>query len=146
MQQKELDVLGTRGSETDDFLKLERHGLVSVTGARTGTPQMIFARAILGHRGAYLSACFTWLMAVGWFAVDCVIGGWALVQLAGFLGIPRSGGVALGAITLVLLASIGVAIYGHQTVHVFEKYGAIVFMAFCAFLLIILLPKIHWNL
>jgi NCS1 family nucleobase:cation symporter-1 len=217
MQQQELDVLGTRGNEADDFLKLERHGmepipakarhggarelslvwtgamanyvslltgalviiaplsvgtglgqlglldsmlaiilgsalgallhgLVSVTGARTGTPQMIFARAVLGHRGAYLSAAFTWLMAVGWFAVDCVIGGWALVQLAGFLGLPKSGGVALAAITLVLLASIGVAIYGHQTVHVFEKYGALVFMAFCAFLLIILLPKIHWNL
>ncbi len=217
MQQQELDVLGVRGSTTDDFLKVERHGmepvpaqerhggarelalvwtgamanyvslltgalvisaplaigngqgqlglldsvlaivlgsalaaglhgLVSATGARTGTPQMIFARAVLGHRGAYLSAAFTWLMAVGWFAVDCVIGGWALVQLLSFLGLPKSGGMALGAISLVLLASIGVAIYGHQTVHVFEKYGAIVFMAFCLLLLIILFPKIHWSL
>jgi NCS1 family nucleobase:cation symporter-1 len=39
-----------------------------------------------------------------------------------------------------------VAIYGHQTVHVFEKYGAIVFMAFCVLLFIVLLPKIHWSL
>jgi NCS1 family nucleobase:cation symporter-1 len=122
------------------------HGLVSATGARTGTPQMIFARAVLGHRGAYLSACFTWLMAVGWFAVDCVIGGWALVQLVGFLGIPKNGEVALIAITLVLLASIGVAIYGHQTVHVFEKYGSLVFMAFCVLLLFVLFPRIHWTL
>ncbi len=51
------------------------HGLTSVTGARTGTPQMIFARGVFGHRGSYLSAFFTWLMAVGWFAIDCVIGG-----------------------------------------------------------------------
>jgi len=122
------------------------HGLVSTTGARTGTPQMIFARAVLGHRGAYLSAFLTWLMAVGWFAVDCVIGGWALVQLAGFVGIPKTSGVALGAITLVLVLSVVVAIYGHQTVHVFEKYGALVFMAFCVLLFVVLFPRIHWNL
>jgi NCS1 family nucleobase:cation symporter-1 len=28
------------------------HRLVSATGAKTGTSQMIFARAVLGHRGA----------------------------------------------------------------------------------------------
>jgi NCS1 family nucleobase:cation symporter-1 len=122
------------------------HGLVSATGAKTGTPQMIFARAVFGHRGSYLGALLTWLMAVGWFAVDCVIGGWALVQLAGLVGIPKTTEVALGAITLVLIVSVIVAVYGHQTVHVFEKYGAIVFMVFCVLLFIVLLPKIHWSL
>src|SRR6266516_1830843 len=122
------------------------HGLTSATGAKTGTPQMIFSRAVFGHRGSYLSAFFTWLMAVGWFAIDCVIGGWALVQLAGMVGVPKTTDVALGAITLVLIVSVIVAIYGHQTVHVFEKYGAIVFMAFCVLLFIVLLPKIHWSL
>jgi NCS1 family nucleobase:cation symporter-1 len=122
------------------------HGLTSATGARTGTPQMIFSRGVFGHRGAYLGAFLTWLLAVGWFAVDCVIGGWALVQLAVLAGIPKTTGLAMGAITLVLLVSVLVAVYGHQTVHVFEKYGAIVFMAFCALLFAVLFPKIHWNL
>ncbi len=122
------------------------HGLLSVTGARTGTPQMIFARAVLGHRGAYISAAFTWIMAVGWFAIDCIIGGWALVQLLGIFGIPKTTEVAMGAITLVLILSVIVAVYGHQTVHVFEKYGALVFMAFCVLLFVVLLPKIHWDL
>ncbi|MBE3558070.1 MAG: cytosine permease [Ktedonobacteraceae bacterium] len=122
------------------------HGLVSVTGASTGTPQMIFARGVFGHRGAYIGAFFTWLMALGWFAVDCVIGGWALVQLLGLFGVPKTTEVALGAITLVLIASVVVAIYGHQTVHVFEKYGSVVFMFFCAILFLVLLPRIHWNL
>jgi NCS1 family nucleobase:cation symporter-1 len=122
------------------------HGLVSVTGARTGTPQMVFARGVFGHRGAYLGALFTWIMAVGWFAIDCVIGGWALVQLLGFLGVPKTTGLALLCITLVLVASVVVAIYGHQTVHVFEKYGAMVFVAFCALLFVVLLPQIHWTL
>jgi NCS1 family nucleobase:cation symporter-1 len=107
---------------------------------------MIFARAVFGHRGAYLGAALTWVMAVGWFAVDCVIGGWALVQLAGLAGVPPTTPVALGAITLVLLASVVVAIFGHQTVHVFEKYGAVVFMAFCALLFVVLFPRIRWSL
>ncbi len=122
------------------------HGLVSATGARTGTPQMIFARAVFGHRGAYLGAAFTWIMAIGWFAIDCVIGGWALVQLASIFGVPRTTEVAMGSITLVLLLSVVVAIYGHQTVHVFEKYGSLLFMAFCILLFVVLFPKIHWNL
>jgi len=122
------------------------HGLISVTGARTGTPQMIFARGVLGHRGAYISAAFTWIMAVGWFAVDCVVGGWALVQLLSIFGIPKTTEVAMGAITLLLIVSVIVAVYGHQTVHVFEKYGAIVFMVFCMLLFVVLLPKIHWTL
>lgn len=107
---------------------------------------MIFSRAVFGHRGSYLSAFFTWLMAVGWFAIDCVIGGWALVQLAAMAGIPKTTEVALGAITLVLIASVIVAVYGHQTIHVFEKCGAMIFMAFCVLLFIFLLPQVHWSL
>ncbi len=122
------------------------HGLISATGARTGTPQMIFARGVFGHRGAYLPAAFTWIMAVGWFAIDCIVGGWALVQLLGIFGVPKTTGVALGAITLVLIASVIVAVYGHQTVHVFEKFGSLVFLAFCVLLFVVLLPRIHWNL
>ena len=122
------------------------HGFTSATGARTGTPQMIFARAVFGHRGAYIPAALTWIMAVGWFAIDCIIGGWALVQLLGILGIAKTTGVALGAITLVVIASVVVAVYGHQTVHVFEKWGALVFVIFCTLLFVVLLPHIHWNL
>ncbi|GCF11574.1 purine-cytosine permease family protein [Dictyobacter arantiisoli] len=121
------------------------HGLLNATGARTGTPQMIFARGVYGHRGVYPAALLTWLMALGWFAVDCIIGGWALVQLLGIFGVPKTTEVALGAITLVLIASVVVAIYGHQTVHVFEKYGALVFMIFCALLFVFLFPKVHWQ-
>src|SRR5690349_7486647 len=66
------------------------HGLTSATGVRTGTPQMIFARGVFGHRGAYLPAAFTWIMAVGWFAIDCIVGGWALVQLLGIFGVPKT--------------------------------------------------------
>ena len=121
------------------------HGLISMTGSKTGTSQMIFARAIFGHRGSYIGAALLWVMAIGWFAVDCVIAGWATVQLGGLIGVPKNPATALGAITLMLVLSVIVAIYGHQTVHVFEKYGALIFMAFCLLLFIVLFPKIHWN-
>jgi nucleobase:cation symporter-1, NCS1 family len=39
-----------------------------------------------------------------------------------------------------------VAVYGHQTIAVFEKYGAFVFLIFCAVLGISLLPRVHWGL
>ncbi|GCE16001.1 purine-cytosine permease family protein [Tengunoibacter tsumagoiensis] len=122
------------------------HGLLNVTGARTGMPQMLFARAVFGHRGAYLGAAFTWIMAVGWFAVDCVIGGWALVQLLSLFGVPKTTEVAMGSITLILFLSIVVAVYGHRTVFLFEKFGALLFIAFCLLLFVILLPQIRWNL
>jgi NCS1 family nucleobase:cation symporter-1 len=42
--------------------------------------------------------------------------------------------------------SVLVAVYGHQTIAVFEKYGAIVFVIFCALLGLALLPKVNWSL
>ena len=48
-------------------------GLLSNTGPRSGLPQIIFTRRIFGLRGSYLGAGLTLFLAVGWFAVDCVI-------------------------------------------------------------------------
>src|SRR5204863_69317 len=50
------------------------------------------------------------------------------------------------ALAVVVIVSILVAVYGHQTIAVFEKYGAFVFVAFCAVLGLTLLPKINWSL
>src|SRR3989441_10455839 len=50
------------------------------------------------------------------------------------------------ALAVVVVVSILVAVYGHQTIAVFEKYGAFVFVAFCAVLGLTLLPKINWSL
>jgi len=45
-----------------------------------------------------------------------------------------------------VVLSVLVAVYGHQTIAVFEKYGAIVFVIFCAVLGLALLPKVNWSL
>lgn len=121
-------------------------GLLSVSGPRGGVPQIVFSRAVFGYRGAYLAGALTLFLAVGWFAVDCVIATNALVQLFGEMGIAGSRSLSALLLLLVVAVSVLVAIYGHQTVVVFERYGAAVFLAFSVVLLGVLAPKIHWTL
>ncbi len=122
------------------------HGLLSVAGPRFGTTQVVAARRTFGVRGAAAGAFFTVFLAVGWFAVDCVIAAQALVQLAGLAGLPLGNLLNGFALLVVVALSVLVAVYGHQTIAVFEKYGAIVFVVFCAVLGFALLPKINWTL
>src|SRR5690348_6659135 len=61
-------------------------GLLSNTGPRSGLPQIVFTRRIFGLRGSYLGAALTLFLAVGWFAVDCVIAAQAGAQLFGGAG------------------------------------------------------------
>ena len=104
------------------------HGLLSVAGPRFGTTQVVASRETFGIRGAYPGAFFTLFLAVGWFAVDCVIAAQAIVQLARLAGLPPGNLLNGVALLIVVLLSVLVAVYGHQTIAVFEKYGAIVFV------------------
>src|SRR5712664_4995209 len=58
-------------------------GLLSNTGPRSGLPQIVFTRGIFGRRGSYVGAALTLFLAVGWFAVDCVIAAQAGAQIFG---------------------------------------------------------------
>jgi len=122
------------------------HGLLSVAGPRFGTTQVVAARQTFGTRGAAGGAFFTLFLAVGWFAVDCVIAAQALVQIGHLAGLPTgplSNGLAL---LVVVILSVVVAVYGHSTIQLFERYGAIVFVVFCAVLFTALLPQVNWGL
>ncbi len=116
-------------------------GLLSNTGPRTGLPQIFFTRRIFGVRGSYLGAGLTLFLAVGWFAVDCVIAAQAGAQLFG-------GGNRWLTFLLVLLiaaVSVAVAIFGHQTIKVLETYGAVTFALLSAAIFVILAPQFHWT-
>jgi len=116
-------------------------GLLSNSGPRSGLPQIIFTRSIFGLRGSYAGAALTLFLAVGWFAVDCVIAAQAGAQLLG------GGGRALtfGLVLMIAIASVAVAVYGHQTIKVLETYGAIAFAALSAALFVFLAPQFHWG-
>src|SRR5260370_1838203 len=98
-------------------------GLLSNTGPRTGLPQIFFTRRIFGVRGSYLGAGLTLFLAVGWFAVDCVIAAQAGAQLLG----AGNRWVTFGLVLLIATLSVVVAVYGHQTIKILETYGAVTF-------------------
>ncbi|HET7420725.1 MAG TPA: cytosine permease [Candidatus Dormibacteraeota bacterium] len=116
-------------------------GLLSNTGPRSGLPQIVFTRRIFGLRGSYLGAGLTLFLAVGWFAVDCVIAAQAGAQLFG--GANRA--LTFALVLVIAAASVAVAIFGHQTIKVLETYGAITFAVLCVALFLFLAPQFHWT-
>jgi NCS1 family nucleobase:cation symporter-1 len=117
-------------------------GLLSNTGPRSGEPQIIFTRRIFGVRGSYAGAALTLFLAVGWFAVDCVIAAQAGAQLFGGAGT----GATFALVIAVAAVSVAVAIFGHQTIKVLETYGAVLFAALSLALFAILAPQFRWTL
>src|SRR5438046_675785 len=116
-------------------------GLLSNTGPRSGEPQIVFTRRIFGAGGARLGAALTLFLAVGWFAVDCVIAAQAGAQLFG-------GGnrwLTFGLVIVIAAVSVAVAVFGHQTIKVLETFGAVTFAALCALLFLLLAPQFHWG-
>src|SRR5207249_3596692 len=82
------------------------HGMLSVAGPRYGTTQVVAARHAFGVRGGYGGAFFTVFLAVGWFAVDCVIAALALGQLARLAGLPQGNVLNGFALVVVVIVSI----------------------------------------
>src|SRR5438309_9953856 len=116
-------------------------GLLSNTGPRSGQPQIVFTRGIFGLRGSYAGAALTLFLAVGWFAVDCVIAAQAGAQLLG----GGSRAITFGLVILVAAVSVAVAVYGHRTITVLETYGSVIFVALAAVLFVLLAPQFHWG-
>jgi NCS1 family nucleobase:cation symporter-1 len=90
------------------------HGLLSARGPSAGVPQMVLSRVAFGFRGNALPAGINALVAgIGWFAVNSVSGTLALSALT---GLP-----APFWLVVVVLAQVGIAFFGHNLVHVFER-------------------------
>jgi NCS1 family nucleobase:cation symporter-1 len=116
-------------------------GLLSNIGPRTGEAQIVATRRVFGASGARVGAFLTLFLAVGWFAVDCVIAAQAGAQLLG-----GGGKAATFAWTLVIAAvSVAVAVYGHATIKIFESFGAVAFAVLSALLFLSLAPQMHWG-
>jgi NCS1 family nucleobase:cation symporter-1 len=116
-------------------------GLLSNTGPRSGQPQIVFTRRIFGLRGSYIGAGLTLFLAVGWFAVDCVIAAQAGAQLFG----TDNRLITFGLVIVVAAVSVAVAVFGHQTIKVLETYGAVIFATLSAILFLFLAPQFHWT-
>jgi NCS1 family nucleobase:cation symporter-1 len=92
------------------------HGVLSARGPAFGVPQMVLSRIGFGYLGNILPAGLNAVVAgVGWFAVNSVSGALALATLT---DLPN----AL-CLSFVVIAQVVIAFFGHNLVHVFERYA-----------------------
>jgi len=95
------------------------HGVLSARGPGVGVPQMVLGRTAFGYLGNLLPSALMSVMAgFGWFAVNSVSAAFALSALT---GLP-----ALVCLVGVVVVQIAIAALGHDLVHLFERYAAIV--------------------
>jgi nucleobase:cation symporter-1, NCS1 family len=101
------------------------HALLSSRGPVYGVPQMVLSRLGFGYWGNVLPAGLNAIAAgIGWFAVNSVSGALALATLT---HLPQ-----VGCLLIVVAVQLVIAFFGHNLVHVFERYAfpilAIIFL------------------
>jgi NCS1 nucleoside transporter family len=91
-------------------------GVLSARGPGYGVPQMVLSRISFGYWGNSLPAGINAVIAgVGWFAVNSVSGALALSSLWSINKYL--------SLVIIVIAQIAIALYGHNVVHVFERYA-----------------------
>jgi NCS1 nucleoside transporter family len=108
-------------------------GVLSTWGPKDGLCQMVLSRTGFGFLGNILPAGLNAIIAgVGWFAVNSISGALALHAL--FTSIP--GQLCL---LIVVAVELGVAFFGHNLVHVFERVAfpvlTVIFVVACIWVL-----------
>lgn len=92
------------------------HGVLSARGPRHGVAQMVLGRVPFGYRGNVLPASLNMVAGgIGWFAVNSVSASLALNTLT---GLPKP-----LCLLAVVAAQAGIAFFGHNLVHAFERYA-----------------------
>ncbi|HXS64696.1 MAG TPA: cytosine permease [Streptosporangiaceae bacterium] len=113
-------------------------GFLAARGPLHGVPQMVLSRIGFGFLGNIFPAGVNSLVAgVGWFAVNSVSGAFALNAL---LHWPK----ALCLLIIVLL-QIAVAFFGHNLVHVFERWSFPFLVVVFAIASIVILTKANFS-
>jgi nucleobase:cation symporter-1, NCS1 family len=111
-------------------------GFLAARGPLFGVPQMILSRISFGFLGNILPAGINSLVAgVGWFAVNSISGAFALNTLTGL-----NAKVSLGVIVVL---QIGVAFFGHNLVHAFERMAFPVLTVIFVIASVVILSKAH---
>jgi NCS1 nucleoside transporter family len=112
------------------------HGLLGARGPLFGVPQMILSRIPFGYRGNILPAGLNAVTAgIGWFAVNSVSGALALNTLLHLNKVI--------SLLIVVVAQIAIAFFGHNLVHMFERFAFPVLAVAFVLAAIVIFPKAH---
>jgi len=117
-------------------------GALSVTGVRTGVPQIVFSRLAFGRRGAAIGGILTVLIAIGFFSYDCAVAVTTARALPVFGAGPPAWAVALMLVAMVIGCML-VAVFGHRTITLVQTVQAPTFIALAAVVAVILAPRFH---
>ena len=101
-------------------------GLLSTFGPRWGLPQMMQSRLAFGYYGNAAPAGLSFLAGIGWFAVNSVLGAYALGTLAHLAYLP--------ALTIMLAIQVAIVVYGYNMIHLFERLSLVALA--CGFVLL----------
>lgn len=109
-------------------------GLATI-GPRLGVPQLVASRRSFGFFGNFAPALLNFVAGVGWFAVNSVLGVFALIWLLHLRFIPS---LLIMAVLQVLLA-----IYGYNLIHTFERWMAVVLIVLFGLVTVFALGIVH---
>ena len=111
-------------------------GFLAARGPLFGVPQMVLSRIGFGFLGNILPAGINALVAgVGWFAVNSVSGAFALNALLGW-------NTKL-CLLIIVIAELGVAFFGHNLVHTFERWSFPFLVVVFAIASVVIVSKAH---
>ena len=120
-------------------------GLCAIPGARAGTATLAISRSAFGVRGNAPVAFLSWLTAVGWEAVNIVIGTLSLYQIAQECGAGSGTAWKVAALLVVVVLTFGVAILGIAAITVLNKFFSYVLGIGTVILGILVLPKTNFH-
>ena len=92
-------------------------GALSTFGPKHGVPQLIQSRKAFGYYGNFIPGILNFVAGFSWFAVNTVLGVYALEWL-----FHMSFGLGL---VIMAIIQIVIAVYGYNLIHVLERYLAI---------------------
>jgi NCS1 family nucleobase:cation symporter-1 len=112
-------------------------GLLSTFGPRWGLPQMMQSRVAFGVYGNIAPATLAFLAGIGWFAVNSVLGAYALGTLLQVAYLP--------ALCIMLAIQVVIVVYGYNMIHLFERVTAFVLTGGFVVLGIVTAKGTHWT-
>src|SRR6201993_4920361 len=111
-------------------------GILSLRGPKYGVPQMVLSRLGFGYWGNVLPAGLNALTAgIGWVAGNSVSGTFALNTLT---HLPKP-----ACLVIIVAAQVVIAFFGHNLVHVFERYAFPVLAIIFLITTVVMLAKSH---